>query len=473
MIKKQILFLMIIIVSLQIGFLLYEKEIKDYFSNWGHDNKYHVSLLSGEVFILSGTLVDYKRIINDGVIVIQNGKIAWEGKRNMLDSGNKSILITNAYIYPGFLDTHNHPSYDFLPKWRPKRKFVNRYQWAGTKAYHSLTNPRRKLMKKKDFKLLMNKIAEVKAIISGTTMIQGARKLKGLSGFVRELDSYPECCKDMVSSAIHPLQPREKKRASRILDAINKHREEFHLIHLGEGTDEKSKNELYELGPLGLLRKETVIIHGTAFGKKEFEVMKKHGMNLIWSPMSNYTLYKTTTRADWAAQAGLTVALAPDWSITGSDNILEELKFAWKMNKKLFNGYFKPKDLFEMITINPAKIFNLDKYLGSLQVGKEADLVVIAKKNKNPFINLLEVSLADVLLVTIHGELFYGQKKWFPIFGKKNDFELLNVDNKIRALDITEDKRLPLDDIRYKDILKRFANEKVKVLPLAQGVSIH
>jgi len=172
-------------------------------------------------------------------------------------------------------------------------------------------------------------------------------------------------------------------------------------------------------------------------------------------------------------QAGLIVALAPDWSITGSDNMLSELKFAWKMNNELFNGYFTPKDLFNMMTINPARIFGMEKFLGSLQKGCEADLAVIAIKDKDPFVNLLKVTLADVQMVTIHGELFYGQEKWFPVFGKAHDYELLDVDGTEKALDVTENKKLQYEDLRLKDIMKDFAKEKVKMLPLAPNVNIH
>jgi cytosine/adenosine deaminase-related metal-dependent hydrolase len=56
--------------------------------------------------------------------------------------------------------------------------------------------------------------------------------------------------------------------------------------------------------------------------------------HLFWSPRSNLELYGATANIGAALDAGVEIALAPDWAVTGSSNILNELKVAslWTMS---------------------------------------------------------------------------------------------------------------------------------------------
>ena len=65
-------------------------------------------------------------------------------------------------------------------------------------------------------------------------------------------------------------------------------------IHLGEGTGERSRLEIYELDKMGLLHKHSVLIHGVAFEENEWKLIRKRGASVIWCPSSNlFTLGKT------------------------------------------------------------------------------------------------------------------------------------------------------------------------------------
>ncbi len=62
--------------------------------------------------------------------------------------------------------------------------------------------------------------------------------------------------------------------------------------------------------------------------------MATDGMSLTWSPRSNVFLYgggvdlTKTTDIPLAVAHGLNISIAPDWSIGGSQNVLDELRFA-------------------------------------------------------------------------------------------------------------------------------------------------
>ena len=72
----------------------------------------------------------------------------------------------------------------------------------------------------------------------------------------------------------------------------------------------------------------------------DFDDMKTAGAKLVWSPKSNVVLYGTTTNIPLARSKGVPVALAPDWSLSGSVNILDELRFAAAWDKTKWGSTF-------------------------------------------------------------------------------------------------------------------------------------
>src|SRR5690606_36511655 len=123
---------------------------------------------------------------------------------------------------------------------------------------------------------------------------------------------------------------------------------------------------------------QTTITHGTAFGPPEFGQMAAAGMKLTWSPASNVSLYGTTTDIPAAIAAGLTISLAPDWSMGGSPNLLEELRFADAWDDAHFGDVLSAEDLVAMVTTNAAAVLALSDTIGRLAPGYMADLVLFA-----------------------------------------------------------------------------------------------
>jgi cytosine/adenosine deaminase-related metal-dependent hydrolase len=186
-------------------------------------------------------------------------------------------------------------------------------------------------------------------------------------------------------------------------------------VHCGEGTDDKSKKEFATLGsawtPAGCLYSpKTAITHGTAFGAAEFAVMADKGMKLTWSPASNVALYGATTNVPLALDANVLVALAPDWSMGGSQNLLDELRFARDFSDKNWNGRLGAKDLVTMATSNGAKIVALDDQIGQIKEGYVADLAVYAGDASQPYDAIVAATPKDVRMVMVGGVVLYGDE---------------------------------------------------------------
>jgi cytosine/adenosine deaminase-related metal-dependent hydrolase len=196
------------------------------------------------------------------------------------------------------------------------------------------------------------------------------------------------------------------------------------------------------------LTKNTAIIHGAALHAAEFDQMQKAGTALIWSPKSNIVLYGTTTDVASAIQNKVTVALAPDWSITGSTNTLGEISYAHAYLKNTNQAIITDKRLFDMATSVPARLAGLENEIGTLKANARADLFVLRSTPKQPddvYSALTQANPQDVVLVLVGGNPVYGLDRLVaPMINTSLapvSVEPLNVCGEVRAFVTPKDSR--------------------------------
>jgi len=136
-------------------------------------------------------------------------------------------------------------------------------------------------------------------------------------------------------------------------------------------------------------------------------VLAKAKAGMVWSPLSNLLLYGQTADVSAAREAGVQMALGPDWSPSGSKNLLGELKVA-RLVSGLGGDSFSDFELLAMATRNAAEILHWDKQLGTLEGGKRADLLVVAGAGGDAHGHLFTRSEHDVELVVVNGVPRYG-----------------------------------------------------------------
>jgi 5-methylthioadenosine/S-adenosylhomocysteine deaminase len=372
-------------------------------------------------YALRGTLVTPTEVIENGTILIVGQKIKAVGSNVSLPAGTR-VIETGGFIYPGLIDLHNHLTWNLLPRWKPGQLFSNRYEWQQLQMYKiMLTTPEAKVMDA-GLDCDANRYGEVKAIVGGATSVAGslnprgdAKKRKCLGGMARNLDFfsglYPADAPEKLRYEVFPLQLSSSDAAT-IQDQLSKHELRAFIVHLAEGKqdDASAGREYLMFKGRGFLLPGTSIIHGVAMHQAEFQEMQKAGVGLIWSPRSNFELYGGTTDVATANQAKVTIAIAPDWSPSGSDGILQELKFASTWNEGQRPKPFKDSDLVAMATTNAAALAGLTDEIGSLAPDHFADLLVLKKKNDktDAYRALLQANVTDVELVVIGGIPSYG-----------------------------------------------------------------
>lgn len=355
-------------------------------------------------YVLTGTFVTPGTTIK-GKLVVKGDTIACIGADCVVPPGATRIAIQNAYVFPGFIDAHQHMSFNFMPRWKNTRVYPNRYEWQKDPDHLAFTAPHKKMYTEGGAACEMLKYAEIRALVSGVTTVQGSGDDRScLDTLVRNADNrhgLPLPAKRVVAYV-----PDVRKFEIPIDWSVTK----CLAIHLGEGIDEYTRDELSVLDEKGLLRPETMIIHATAFGPAEFARIARAGAKVVWSPESNLALYGRSMNVRQAIEAGVPVSLGVDWSPSGSSNILEELKVADRVNRKQMRRIVRDDEWLSMITSRPAQALSLDSYIGSLEAGKKADLVILKRRSRNFNKSLLKNQLADVEMVWIGGRLLYGDE---------------------------------------------------------------
>jgi cytosine/adenosine deaminase-related metal-dependent hydrolase len=388
--------------------------------------------------ILSGTVVTPDRIISKGWIVIRKGRIESIVEKRPLVAKPPTVE-TGGIIFPGFIDLHNHPMYNAFPRWQLAIKFKNRYEWRGLQQYKDLVGrPGSDLQKKNDQTFCdLDEYAEVRALVGGTTSITGISPRYGtptpvpkcIAGLVRNLDwasgFYGTTVgHERVENALG-VTPRDMSEndAAKLRTELKAKDVDLLLIHVAEGSpqDLESSVEFLALKGRRLLGQHTAIIHGTALAADDFRQMHSAGTALVWSPRSNMELYGVTTNIPAALQQKVTVALAPDWSPTGSTNMLAELGYASRYSREQLSSQLTDRELFRMSTVIPARIARISDKVGTIQIGRYADLFVLKGDGSRPFAALANAQPQDVELVLIGGVPLFGSEKLMSSFNVKSE----------------------------------------------------
>jgi cytosine/adenosine deaminase-related metal-dependent hydrolase len=387
--------------------------------------------------LLEGTILGETGPFEGQVLTLPSGIIqcAEAGKVCEADPLAKGVakVTIDGIISPGLIDTHNHILFDIFDDsdWLPKQLYTNHDDWTkdtNEPRYTVMVDAKQCLEDASqgkpvwcppkyngtgNLKCEMDKWGELKALVAGTTSVVGlaGTALPCYASLARSIDTqFNGLATDKVQTAA--ILP-SKATADGVCANYTSGKTVAYLIHVGEGTDDKARAEFTNLGTLTttagcLYDPHTAITHGTSFGATEFTAMKAKEMKLTWSPASNIALYGATTNIPLALDTGILVSLAPDWSMGGSQNMLDEIRFAKAYSDKNWAGRLKAQDLFTMSTKNPAVILGLSDSLGTIKKGYLADIFAVRGDRTKPYDALIASQSKDVVITMVGGKVLYG-----------------------------------------------------------------
>ena len=134
------------------------------------------------------------------------------------------------------------------------------------------------------------------------------------------------------------------------------------------------------LDRIGVLDQNTLIVHGIWLDDTDIEIIAKRRSKISHNPQSNMKLASGIAPVSELLRAGVTVGLGTDGCASNNDlDLFREMDTAAKLHKvKLLNStVMDARTVLKMATIDAAKAIGLDKDIGSLETGKQADVIII------------------------------------------------------------------------------------------------
>ena len=219
-------------------------------------------------------------------------------------------------------------------------------------------------------------------------------------------------------------------------------------IHYLETEDEiKQINEKYNktvteyLEENGVFGHKTILAHGVWTQEDDARKLKNYDTAIIHNPISNQKLGSGIANIKMLLENGITVGLGTDGQ--GSTNTLdmfEEIKSAAYLQKVMYksataiSGY----DVLKMATIDGAKALGIENEVGSIEVGKKADIIIIDldKPHLIPVHDIYStlaysVNGADVETVIIDGKIIMEDRKLLTIDEELVKKEVNKIVNKL------------------------------------------
>jgi 5-methylthioadenosine/S-adenosylhomocysteine deaminase len=168
-----------------------------------------------------------------------------------------------------------------------------------------------------------------------------------------------------------------------------------------------------------------VVIHGTKFIRDDLTNLLKNNKSLVLCPRCNGYFGIGFPPINELLSLKIPISLGTDNLMVNNTDLLEEMRYFYRISRILcsFNKELQltSKDLLQMITINAAKNFNIEKEFGSISKGKYADFFLVdlndpnlyvCKVNSNNILDLITQRLKseNIKKTYIKGELAFERK---------------------------------------------------------------
>jgi 5-methylthioadenosine/S-adenosylhomocysteine deaminase len=192
----------------------------------------------------------------------------------------------------------------------------------------------------------------------------------------------------LVTSSIAPHAPYTV--SNQTLQKVITYAEQLGLgihTHLHETKDEIKKSEaqfglrpIQRLAELGLLGPNFVAAHCVHLSANEIELLAEYGCHIVHCPSSNLKLASGIAPIAPLLAQGVNVALGTDGAASNNRlDIFAEMRLSALLAKGISGDatVVPAHQALEMATINAAKAMSLDHKIGSIEVGKLADLTAV------------------------------------------------------------------------------------------------
>lgn len=411
------------------------------------------------ILLKNATLVtmNQNREILKADLLIEKNKIKKIAKRISNNNNTfKQVDCTDCFITPGFIQSHIHLCQTLL---RGEADDMALLDWLSKKVWPMEAAHNRASIKSSA------EIAICEMLLSGTTSIldmatvqhtnalletvekSGLRYWGGkclmdnkeLSGplyeatdiSIKETESLIKEWHNKTELINYALCPRFAISCTQEILEFSQDMQKSHGLlvhtHASESLEEitlvkklTGMENIEYFNSLNLLNEKTIIVHGVHIKQHELKMIIDNHTPLVHCPGSNLKLASGIAPMELYKNKGITIGIGADGAPCNNslDAILEVRLAALLQKPKFGPEAMAAKFAFEMLTIGGAKLLGMQEQLGSLEVGKLADITVIDRSHpsvctvNNPYSAIVySCSGRDIKHVFINGKQVVKNKK--------------------------------------------------------------
>ncbi|MEM2440073.1 MAG: amidohydrolase [Candidatus Bathyarchaeia archaeon] len=406
------------------------------------------------------------RVIRDSAVVVENQTIVDVGKTSEIlgkyPRGYERINAKGKVVVPGFVNTHQHAAMSLLRGYAddlPLQEWLEEWIW-----------PLERHMTAHDI-YVGALLTAVESVLGGTTTVNtmyhytpdeneakafaevGLRAVVGHVCFSWREKEDRKALEDLAKNwhgkadglirvSVDPhspytVDPEYMRELKTLCNELNeKYGSEkapiiWH-IHVAETSDEPEKIRkafnidlkggiMEYLDSLGVLDSHVIAAHCVALIDKDIAVMKSRGVKASHNPISNLKLASGISPVPKMLEKGVTVSLGTDSPCSNnSADMFEVMKVAALLHKGVNkNPTLMPAaQVLGLATIEGAKALSWNSEVGSIEVGKKADLVIVdfAKPHLCPVHNEIShlvyaAKATDVETVVVNGKIIVENRR--------------------------------------------------------------
>ena len=357
------------------------------------------------------TMNEKMEIIRNGSIQIKDSQIKNICSEKIEDPDAEYIDACGMIVMPGFVNIHTHVPMTLLRGYAddlPLHTWLNEHIFPAEAKFITPENV-----------AIASRFAFIEMIKSGTTCFNdmyffeniiaseaqkaGIRAVVGeslidfptpsfktldegikrLHSFIEKKEKEPLVHPSVCAHAPYTCSKITLQKTKEIADA---YQVPFH-IHVAETRKEVEDIQAQTgmtpaayLHSIGILDKNVVAAHSVWLTPEDIALYAQTGTSVAHCPKSNLKLASGIANTEAYLKAGVNVGIGTDGTASNNNlDMVEEMRFAALLAK---GSNYNPEAInartaLQMATINGAKALGLDRLIGSLEIGKQADLILI------------------------------------------------------------------------------------------------
>ncbi len=412
-----------------------------------------------DLLIKNGLLLTYDQEPFIGSIAIDKTKIIELGKNEDLETkydSAKTLDATDKIVMPGFVNTHTHAGMSYFKGFAddlPLMEWLTEYIWpmesrflekefVQDAALHSCCEMLRNgITTFNDMYFFENEVAKsaqktgIRAILGEVVLdfsVANCQNPFEILSYTNEMHTkYKNCELIDISVAPHAIYTCSKETLIRSAELAEKLGTNLH-IHLSETRQEVQEclkkhgmRPAEYLHSIGFFTSPVVAAHAIWLDQNEQNILAENQSSIAINTSSNLKLASGFDSFASYLERGINLSIGTD-SVSSNNNlsILEEMSLTSKLQKAWNNDptILPARQMVEIATLGGARAVRKEQEIGSIVVGKKADLILVDTHNLesqplyNPFSQIV-YSLASEHIkdVLINGRLVMKDRKLLTV----------------------------------------------------------